>query len=152
MKPSYKKMVEAMIKRDASYDGRYYVGVHSTRIYCLPSCKAKKPYLKNVVFYPTREEAIAAGLRGCKRCKSEKYPDVLPSWLHLVLKFMRENQTERLNENRLIKIIINFDISFQVSKQSSVSMETCSSSCSNCSTAATASVVIAVPRHSMPSR
>jgi len=104
MKPSYKKMVEAMIKRDTRYDGRYYVGVHSTRIYCLPSCKAKKPYLKNVVFYPTREEAIAAGLRGCKRCKSEKYPDVLPSWLHSMLNFMRENQTERLSESKLIQM------------------------------------------------
>jgi AraC family transcriptional regulator of adaptative response/methylated-DNA-[protein]-cysteine methyltransferase len=104
MKPSYKKMVEATISRDSRFDGKFYVGVHSTKIYCLPSCKAKKPYLKNIVFYPTREEAIAAGLRGCKRCKSERYPDVLPSWLHSVLKFMRENQTERLNENKLIQM------------------------------------------------
>jgi AraC family transcriptional regulator of adaptative response/methylated-DNA-[protein]-cysteine methyltransferase len=104
MKPSYKEMVEAMTKSDATYDGKFYVGVHSTGIYCLPSCKAKKPKMKNVVFYPTREEAIAAGLRGCKRCKSEKFPDVLPDWLHSVLRCMRENRTERLNESKLIQM------------------------------------------------
>jgi len=104
IKLSLKQMVEAMIKRDSTYDGKFYVGVHSTGIYCLPSCKAKKPQLKNVIFYSTREEAIAVGLRGCKRCKSEQYPDVLPMWLQSVLKFMRENRTERLNEGKLIQM------------------------------------------------
>lgn len=97
-------MVKAMTRNDATYDGKFYVGVHSTGIYCLPSCKAKKPKLENVVFYLTREEAIAVGLRGCKRCRSEKFPDVLPAWLYATLKFMRENRTERLNESKLIQM------------------------------------------------
>jgi AraC family transcriptional regulator of adaptative response/methylated-DNA-[protein]-cysteine methyltransferase len=101
---SFKKMVEAMTRNDSTYDGRFYVGVHSTKIYCLPSCRARRPKLKNVVFYATREEAIAVGLRGCKRCKSEQFPDVLPAWLHATLRFMRENQTEKLSEDRLIKL------------------------------------------------
>lgn len=104
MKLSYQVMVRASDRRDSSFDGKFYVGVHSTGIYCLPSCKAKKPKPKNVVFYPSREEAIAAGLRGCKRCKSEKYPDVLPEWLHSVLKVMKNNYTERLNEYKLIQM------------------------------------------------
>ena len=104
MKFDYPEMVTAMTSRDTKYDGRFYVGVHSTGIYCLPSCKAKKPKLENVLFYPTREEAIASGLRGCKRCKSEKFPDVLPEWLNSVLIFMKNNQAERLNENRLIQL------------------------------------------------
>ena len=91
-------MIEAMRRNDATYDGRFYVGVHSTGIYCLPSCKAKLPLLKNVVFYDTREEAIAAGLRGCKRCKSEQFPDVLPDWLKEVLYLMHTTQTKRLTE------------------------------------------------------
>jgi AraC family transcriptional regulator of adaptative response/methylated-DNA-[protein]-cysteine methyltransferase len=101
VKLSFKEMVQAMTKSDSAYDGKFYVGVHSTGIYCLPSCKAKKPRLKNVVFYPTREEAIAAGLRGCKRCKSERFPDVLPTWLHVVLGFMKKNLTQRLSEQTL---------------------------------------------------
>jgi AraC family transcriptional regulator of adaptative response/methylated-DNA-[protein]-cysteine methyltransferase len=54
--------------------------------------------------YATREEAIAAGLRGCKRCHSERFPDVLPPWLHKALAHMREHRSERLTENALIKI------------------------------------------------
>lgn len=104
MKLTYDQMVRAMTENDCTYDGKFYVGVNSTRIYCLPSCKAKLPLLKNVVFYATREEAIAAGLRGCKRCKSETFPDVLPSWLHEVLKYMRDHRTERLNEDKLIRM------------------------------------------------
>jgi len=101
---NYRKMVQAMTENDSTYDGKFYVGVHSTGIYCLPSCKAKKPKLENVVFYSTREEAITAGLRGCKRCRSEKYPDVLPEWLHSVLKFMKQNRAEKLNEGKLIQL------------------------------------------------
>lgn len=101
---SHKEMVDAMTRNDPSYDGRFYVGVISTGIYCLPSCKAKLPKIENVVFFAAREEAIGAGLRGCKRCRSEQYPDILPAWLHDVLKFMRENRTERLNERKLIQM------------------------------------------------
>lgn len=98
---NYQKMVRAMRENDASYDGRFYVGVHSTGIYCLPSCKAKLPLLKNVRFYATREEAIAAGLRGCKRCKSDRYPDTLPEWVEPLIAFMLENHANRITEKDL---------------------------------------------------
>lgn len=97
-------MVRAMSENDTSYDGVFYVGVQSTGIYCLPSCKAKLPLRKNLIFYATREEAIAAGLRGCKRCRSDRYPDVLPEWLNDVLAYMKEHRSERLTESRLIKM------------------------------------------------
>lgn len=94
-------MVTAMQQSDSAYDGRFYVGVLSTGIYCLPSCKAKTPKLENVVFYASREEAIGAGLRGCKRCRAESYPDVLPTWLYQVLGYMKNHRSERLNEEKL---------------------------------------------------
>lgn len=97
-------MIKAFQNNDSSYDGKFYVGVHSTGIYCLPSCKAKLPKLENISFYVSREEAIAAGLRGCKRCKSERYPDVLPRWLHDVLNFMKENRYVRLTETKLARM------------------------------------------------
>lgn len=93
-----------MRENDESFNGRFYTGVLSTGIYCLPSCPAKLPLLKNVRFFPTREQAIAAGLRGCKRCKSATYPDVLPDWYHSALKYMKENQSEKLDENKLMRL------------------------------------------------
>ena len=101
---SHRQMVAAMRHNDARFDGRFYVGVHSTGIYCLPSCRARLPQLKNVRFYQTREDAIAAGLRGCKRCKSAQYPDVLPAWLHQVIGYMRRNQKIRLDERQLMAL------------------------------------------------
>ncbi|MFH1687420.1 MAG: Ada metal-binding domain-containing protein [bacterium] len=94
-------MIRAMRANDAQYDGKFWVGVHSTGIYCLPSCPAKTPLLKNVVFYTSREEAIAAGLRGCKRCRSERYPDVLPDWTNKLVSFMQSQVSARLKESDL---------------------------------------------------
>lgn len=97
-------MIRAMRENDASYDGKFYAGVHTTRIYCLPSCPARLPLLKNVKFYQTREDAILAGLRPCKRCKSGRYPDVLPAWYHAALRYMKSNVGERLDERKLMKL------------------------------------------------
>jgi AraC family transcriptional regulator of adaptative response/methylated-DNA-[protein]-cysteine methyltransferase len=100
----YQGMVTAMNHNDTAYDGRFYVGVMSTGIFCLPSCRARLPRLKNVRFFATREEAIAAGLRGCKRCRAALYPDVLPEWLPLVLAHMRAHRDQRLDEDRLMNL------------------------------------------------
>ena len=97
-------MVKAITDCDSQYDGKFYAGVITTGIYCLPSCKAKLPNLENVVFFTTREEAIAFGLRGCKRCKSESYPDVLPNWLPMVIDHMKYNRNSKLNESKLIEM------------------------------------------------
>ena len=93
-----------MRENDANYNGRFFTGVISTGIYCLPSCTARTPLEKNVVFYASREDAIAAGLRGCKRCRSESYPDVLPEWLHILLDYMKRNYSVRLTERELMRI------------------------------------------------
>jgi AraC family transcriptional regulator of adaptative response/methylated-DNA-[protein]-cysteine methyltransferase len=54
--------------KDRRYDGAFVTGVHSTGIYCRPSCPARPPKRENVRFYATPAEAEAAGLRACKRC------------------------------------------------------------------------------------
>lgn len=59
------------LAKDRNFDGVFVTGVHSTGIYCRPSCPARKPLRKNVVFYPACADAEAAGLRPCKRCTPE---------------------------------------------------------------------------------
>ena len=56
------------LAKDRRYDGRFVTGVHSTGIYCRPSCPARPPRRENVRFYATPAEAEAAGLRACLRC------------------------------------------------------------------------------------
>lgn len=58
----------AALRRDRSFDGRFVSGVHSTGIYCRPSCAARHPDRKNVRFYADGAAARAAGLRACLRC------------------------------------------------------------------------------------
>ena len=55
--------------RDKKYDGVFITAVKTTGIYCLPSCRAKKPNKENVIFYDTINEAIKNGFRACKVCK-----------------------------------------------------------------------------------
>jgi len=59
---------QAMLAKDRRFDGAFVTGVHSTGIYCRPSCPARAPLRKNVRFYAGPAEAEAAGLRPYKRC------------------------------------------------------------------------------------
>ncbi len=66
-------MIDRMLSSDADYNGRFLTGVLSTGIYCLPSCPARKPKPENVRFFRRPEEAEAAGLRACKRCRPQNF-------------------------------------------------------------------------------
>ncbi len=56
------------LAKDRRFDGAFVTGVHSTGIYCRPSCPARPPKRENVSFYAGPAEAEAAGLRACLRC------------------------------------------------------------------------------------
>jgi AraC family transcriptional regulator, regulatory protein of adaptative response / methylated-DNA-[protein]-cysteine methyltransferase len=60
---------EAIQKRDRTEDGRWFVGVITTGIYCRPSCTSRHALRKNVRFYATSQEAERDGLRPCLRCR-----------------------------------------------------------------------------------
>jgi AraC family transcriptional regulator, regulatory protein of adaptative response / DNA-3-methyladenine glycosylase II len=64
---------ERILASDPAYDGRFYVGVLTTGIYCRPSCRVRKPLRKNVRFFTTVEDARAAGLRACRRCHPDDF-------------------------------------------------------------------------------
>jgi AraC family transcriptional regulator, regulatory protein of adaptative response / DNA-3-methyladenine glycosylase II len=65
--------------RDARFDGQFVTAVHSTGIYCRPSCPARTPRSSGVTFYPTSAAAHLAGYRACKRCLPEATPGS-PEW------------------------------------------------------------------------
>ena len=69
----------ALTTRDARFDGRLFVGVKTTGIYCRPVCPARTPKRENVRFYPTAAAAQSAGFRPCLRCRPETSPD-LAAW------------------------------------------------------------------------
>src|ERR1700738_4385485 len=59
----------ATISRDSRADGTFVLAVRSTHIYCRPSCPARRPLRRNVVFFHTGAEAEKQGFRPCRRCR-----------------------------------------------------------------------------------
>ena len=66
-------MYGRLLESDATYNGRFFTGVLTTGIYCLPACRARKPKPENVKFFPTCEAARAAGLRACRKCRPDDF-------------------------------------------------------------------------------
>ena len=62
--------------RDARFDGRVFVGVTSTGIYCRPICPARTPKFENCRFFASAAAAQEAGFRPCLRCRPEIAPDL----------------------------------------------------------------------------
>lgn len=62
---------QALLRRDPHYDGRFFVCVKTTGIFCRPVCAARKPKFENCEFVGTAGEASARGFRPCKRCRPE---------------------------------------------------------------------------------
>ncbi|MGB5449306.1 MAG: AlkA N-terminal domain-containing protein [Woeseiaceae bacterium] len=69
----------ARLSRDARFDGRFFIGVKTTGIYCRPICPATTPKSENVVYYRTAAAASEAGFRPCLRCRPECAPGT-PAW------------------------------------------------------------------------
>ena len=65
--------------RDARFDGRFFVGVTSTGIFCRPICPAPTPKARNCTFWRSAAAAQAAGFRPCLRCRPEAAPGT-PAW------------------------------------------------------------------------
>jgi AraC family transcriptional regulator of adaptative response/methylated-DNA-[protein]-cysteine methyltransferase len=66
--PPSETMYRALVNRDSSFEGIFFVGVRTTGIFCRPTCTAKKPARENVDFFATPSEALHGGYRPCLRC------------------------------------------------------------------------------------
>ncbi len=68
----------AVRARDRRFDGRFYVAITSTHIYCRPICNARPAKRKNMRFYSNAAAAEGAGFRPCLRCRPERAPGLAP--------------------------------------------------------------------------
>lgn len=69
----------ARLARDPAFDGRFFTGVRTTRIYCRPVCPVRPARSQNVVFFRSAAAAERAGFRPCLRCRPETAPGS-PAW------------------------------------------------------------------------
>jgi AraC family transcriptional regulator of adaptative response / DNA-3-methyladenine glycosylase II len=71
---AHRHLYQAWLARDARFDGRVFVGVTSTRIYCRPVCRVRPPLARNCRFFGHAALAEQAGYRPCLRCRPEQAP------------------------------------------------------------------------------
>ncbi|MGI9604761.1 MAG: Ada metal-binding domain-containing protein, partial [Acidimicrobiales bacterium] len=62
----------AVQDRSVEADGVFFYAVTTTKIFCRPVCSARRPLRKNVEFFATPAEAVAAGYRPCRRCRPDQ--------------------------------------------------------------------------------
>lgn len=69
----------ARLSRDPRFDGRFFIGVVTTGVYCRPICPVQPPRAENVRYFPSAAAAAESGLRPCLRCRPESSPGT-PAW------------------------------------------------------------------------
>jgi AraC family transcriptional regulator of adaptative response/methylated-DNA-[protein]-cysteine methyltransferase len=94
-------MYDALVRRDASFDGIFFAAVRTTRIFCRPVCAAKKPERRNVEFFETTRAALSAGYRPCKRCEPMEERGSTPAWLRPLLEEMEAGNGRRWTDDDL---------------------------------------------------
>src|SRR5579862_6395311 len=63
---------QAALQRDPRADGKFFLAVRSTHIYCRPTCPARRPLRQNALFFRTTQEAEKNGYRPCRRCRPKE--------------------------------------------------------------------------------
>ena len=94
------EMQRAYLKRDASYNGLFFLGVRTTGIFCRPTCPARKPLPKNVEYFPTARAALVAGYRPCKRCRPLESDDQ-PKWAAELIADVERQPSPRITDGDL---------------------------------------------------
>ena len=93
--PPESVMYEALLERNSSFEGLFWVGVRTTGVFCRPTCPARKPRRKNVEFFGTTRDALFAGFRPCRRCRPLLPVGAPPEWIRDLMKAVDEDPLER---------------------------------------------------------
>ena len=101
-----KTYYEALCSHDSRFDGKFFVGVRSTGIYCRPVCRVRTPKEENCTFFLSAAEAEAAGYRPCLKCRPELAPgnSTLESSSDLAKTAAKEIEASCGNEESLVEL------------------------------------------------
>jgi AraC family transcriptional regulator, regulatory protein of adaptative response / methylated-DNA-[protein]-cysteine methyltransferase len=94
-------MLRAFMVRDGQFDGIFFAGVKSTRIFCRPSCPARRPTVSAVEFFGTDQEALTGGFRPCKRCRPMEPRGATPDAIRRLLSAVDAHPSKRLRDEDL---------------------------------------------------
>lgn len=92
---------EALIERNPEYIGIFYVGVKTTNVFCISTCRARKPKFENVLFYTTFKDALDAGFRPCKICNPTENSNKAPEQVQRAMKLVRDRPKDKTSDYQL---------------------------------------------------
>ncbi len=95
---NFDQKYNAIGNQDTQYEGIFITGVTSTGIFCRPSCRARKPLAKNVVFFDTPQQALQSGLRPCKVCKPMEQMGETPGYVTVLIRELHGNPYLRIKD------------------------------------------------------
>lgn len=104
LSPTRDEMLDAFLKSDGSFDGLFYTAVRTTGIFCIPSCRARKPLPQNVEFFETAREALSSGYRPCKRCRPMESNGAAPEWLRPLIEAIEQDPHQRWPDAELERL------------------------------------------------
>jgi AraC family transcriptional regulator of adaptative response/methylated-DNA-[protein]-cysteine methyltransferase len=105
--PPSETMYRALVNRDPSFEGIFYVGVRTTGIFCRPTCSAKKPARENVDFFATSNEAVENGYRPCLRCHPTEANQQPPKLIERLRTEVERAPGGRLTDKELAALAID---------------------------------------------
>jgi AraC family transcriptional regulator of adaptative response/methylated-DNA-[protein]-cysteine methyltransferase len=105
--PPTETMYRALVNRDPSFEGIFFVGVRTTGIFCRPTCTAKKPARENVDFFATPSEALESGFRPCLRCHPMDRNQRPPKLIDRLLTEVERAPGGRLTDKELAALAID---------------------------------------------
>ena len=92
---------EALVSRNQQFVGTFFVGVKTTSIFCIPTCRARKPKFKNVEFYSTVKSAMDNGYRPCKVCKPTENAHKAPPAIERAIQLVKEQPKTKITDQQL---------------------------------------------------
>ncbi len=97
-KLTFEEKYEAIGQQSGLYEGMFITCVTSTGIFCRPSCRARKPLAKNVIFCDTPQQAIKDGFRPCKVCKPMDLEGEAPEYVKRIIKELHDDPFLKLKD------------------------------------------------------
>jgi AraC family transcriptional regulator of adaptative response/methylated-DNA-[protein]-cysteine methyltransferase len=99
--PATRDMYEALVRKDAGFEGIFFACVRSTGIFCRPTCTARKPKPENVEFVASIQEALHRGYRPCRVCHPLDAGASEPQWLTTLINDILAKPETRLRDEEL---------------------------------------------------
>ena len=98
---------QALLHKNTTYEGVFYVGVKTTGVFCRPTCPARKPKFENCEFYQTAQEALLASFLPCKRCRPLSHPNQVSDIVRMLVEAVELNPSKRWKDNDFDELSID---------------------------------------------